>query len=148
MRKTFKEAMNEELNALREVRRDREITVWDLFLSLVKGKEPRYILALKADFSILEMLARGMSPSFIAGKLGIGTSEVVEVANLWGFKPLNVTLDFNPFYVYKDDMSADALMAEINEILAIPITLDTAQKVVYNIKQYNIVKLFLEDIDD
>jgi len=148
MGKTFKDAMNEELEALKEVRRDRDITVWDLFLSLVEGKEVPYILALKADLPILESIAKGMSASHIAGVLGIRTSEVVEVAELWGFKPLNFTLDFNPLYVYKNDMSIDSFLFEINEILAIPISLDTAKKAVYNIKQFNMVKLFLEDIDD
>jgi len=148
MGKTFRESMNERLDSLRELRRDREITVWDLFLSLVDGRVEQYILVLKADLPILELLARGMSPSYIAGTMGIKTAEVVEVANLWGFKPLNVTLDFNPFYVYKDDMPVDVFMLEINEILAIPISLDMARNVVYNIKQLKNVKLFLEDVDD
>lgn len=147
MAKTFKDSIYEQLEVLREIRRDREITLWELFLSLVDGKEERYVLALKADIRILERIAMGMSPSYIAGIMGIPTQDVTDVANIWGFKPLNFTLDFNPLFIYEQGMTPDAFMAEINEVLAIPIGLDTARQVVYNIGQLRIAKSFLEDVD-
>lgn len=147
MGKTFRDAMNEQLESFRATHRDREITVWELFLSLVDAKGDLYILALKADMPILERIARGMSPSSIAGQMGIKTTDVVNASKLWGFEPLNVTLDFDPSFILDGEMSADAFMAEINEILAIPIDLDTARKVVYNSNHLKNVKLFLEDVD-
>lgn len=148
MSRSFKDAMSEKLDEFRKTHRDREITVWKLFLSIIDGKDNLYILTLKADMPILERLAKGISIGEIAGQLGIRTSDVSDVAKLWGFTPVSLTLDFSPEYVYKVGMSAEIFLTEINEILAIPITLDTAKKVVYNIEHLEDLKLFLEDVDD
>jgi hypothetical protein len=148
MANVLKQRLLEEMEKLKDTKRERDITVWDAFLEVAKGQEHKYILTLKADILVLEKFANGLSIKSVVDLYGSTTKHISGIARLWQFEPLDTTLDFNPMLVYEFGMKPETLMAEINEILAIPITLDTARKIVYNIEQYRNALLFLEDVDD
>jgi len=122
--------------------------VWELVLDAFSEKQEKYIIVLKADITIIEALAQGLSPHAISFRLGLSSKSIYEVCRIWGITPLEETLDFNPLLLYNDKITATALMLDINEILAIPITLDTAQIVINNIERYLELKKFLEEIDE
>lgn len=120
------------------------ITVWDVVVEYLKSKAEPSVLTLTADLPILEKIASGMSASSISNNFAIPSRDVFEVANIWGMTILDSTLDFSPLLMYNDGMSAVEMMLGINEILAIPISLQTATIIINNIERYNGLLEFLD----
>lgn len=112
------------------------VSVWDAFISLVKNKMPIYLLTLKADITVLEYIARGLSVTSIFQSTGISSKTIREAAFTWGLTPLDRTLDFNPLLVYNDGMSPEGLKYHMDEILPEPVSLDVCVTAINNIERY------------
>jgi hypothetical protein len=113
-----------------------DVSIWDVFISLVKEKVPVYLVTLKADIMVLEYIAKGLSVNSIFQMTGISSKTIRNAAFTWGLLPLKQTLDFNPFLVYNSGMTAILLEVRMNEILAKSIDLVTCETVIINIERY------------
>lgn len=122
----------------------KKLSVWDVVIATLDPAKP-YLLTLMADLELLKKVVEGMSVSTVAKFFAIPSRTVIEVCNLWGIVPLEETLDFNPLIVYNDSMSADQMWVEMNEILAIPISLEDAKTIVENIHKYYDLLDFLRE---
>jgi len=128
----------------------KKFSSWDIIANVLSESSgyPVYFFTLKADLDVVELIAEGLSASSIANRLSIPSQHVYNVAKIWGLDIMDSTLDFNPMYIYKDDMSAQDMMCGINEILSIPITLHGAKCIVNNIERYYDLRDFLEEYED
>lgn len=113
-----------------------KIGPWDIALAVFGNVEETYMLTLKADMFILNKIAEGFSTHSISLILGIPEKDVMNVSRIWGFLPVDTTLDFSPLYVYESGMSPLQIVSEINSILSIPITIHDAKKLIHNAERY------------
>jgi hypothetical protein len=94
---------------------------------------------------IIEKLADGFSVASVANFFAISSKDVYEVAEIWGIRPLEFTLDFNPLLVYNRGMTLESFLAEINEYLPIPLKRETAVISLVNVKRYYEILDFLKE---
>jgi len=113
-----------------------DVSLWDVFISLIKDKVPVYLVTLKADIFILKYIASGLSINTIFQRTGIPSKAVRKVAFTWGLTPLEETLDFNPLLVYNMGMSPESLKAHMDEILPRPVSLELCEIAINNIERY------------
>ncbi len=146
----FKSIFLTKVDEMTEKYPDKKFTVWEVVakvLSEASGYDV-YYLTLKADLEVIKLIAEGLSASSIANRLSIPSQYIYDVANIWGMFVLDYSLDFNPMYVYRDDMTAQELSVDINDVLAVPITENIAKNIVNNIDKYYEFINFLEEYDN
>lgn len=138
----------EEFDKLREENPHKEITAWDVFLSLTSGKQEKYLLTLKADIDILRKIAEGNSLIRISRALSIPSKSIREVASTWGMEPLIETLDFNPLIVYNRGMTAEEMWAHVETIVPSIPDVKEFYRIVLNAERYNDLIDFLKESDN
>ena len=146
-----KEEFNKQIldayNRLHEIYPNKNITIWDCFVSLTDC--PRYLLALRADLPVLQLIARGFSVRSIHEIMYIPSKVVSDIAFTWAVIPLKVTLDFNPLWVYHSGMTAEQMSEHMRDILAVPIDLFIYRCIIKNIERYKLLEeLAQKEIDD
>ena len=124
-----------------------EVSLWDAFVSLVKDRVSVYLITLKADMTLLEYIARGLSVRSIFQKTGIPSKMVRKAAFTWGLTPLHKTLDFNPFLVYNSGMTPSMLELLMKDILQEPLDLVTCKTIITNIERYKELQEILRKED-
>lgn len=124
-----------------------EVSLWDAFVSLVRDKVSVYLITLKADMTILECIAKGLSVRSIFQKTGIPSKMVRKASFTWGLTPLHKTLDFNPFLVYNSGMTPNMLELLMREILQEPLDLVTCKTIITNIERYKELQEILRKED-
>lgn len=122
-----------------------DVTLWDVTLSLFSKHAEIYLLVLKADINIIEKLAQGLSVYSISNTLSVPSKHVMEAASVWGLRLVEQTVDFNPLLIYREGMSPEEMLLHMNDILAIPIDLDIADTLVYNIERFHTLDDFLKE---
>lgn len=123
------------------------LTPWDIFVRIFSEHEDVYVLVLKADLPILERIASGLSVRSVASSFGIASKAVMDAVDLWGMEPVTETLDFSPLIIYYDGMTPEQLTRHINDIIPKPINIDTAERIINNIKRYNDLYRFIEEME-
>ena len=121
------------------------VTLWDVALSLFSKHVEIYVLVLKADINIIEKIAQGLSVYSISNTLSVPSKHVMEVASTWGLRLVEQTVDFNPLLIYNEGMSPEEMLLHMNDILALPIDLDIADTLVYNIERFHTLDEFLKE---
>ncbi len=143
--KSFKDQLTEEWNRLE---RAGPTTVWDALVSLLDDKVDTYILALKADLTIIKHLVSGYSARSSAHILGMPIKSVLEVIRIWSLRePPRETLDFNPLLVYNDGMTVDSFEQELELFLPVVPSRDEIRCLIWNIDRYHDLVEFLEEAD-
>lgn len=137
-KKEFSNQIIDAYNRLHELYPNKYITLWDCFVSLTDC--PRYLLTLRADLPIIQLIARGFSVRSIHELANMPSKAITDIAFTWGMVPLKETLDFNPLWVYNDTMTAEQMAEHMKDILAIPVTLSVYKCIIKNIERYKMLE--------
>jgi hypothetical protein len=146
----FKEACLRKADELSGKYPTKDFSSWDVIANVLSETSgyPVYFFTLMADLDVIKLIAEGLSASSIANRLSISSQSIYSIANTWGLNVLDYTLDFNPMYIYQENMSANDVCIAINDILPIPITINDAKIIINNIEKYYELRDFMEELEN
>lgn len=123
-----------------------DATLWDIIVAILsdKGNVQPYIIWMLSDFPVIELVARGMSVSYIQDLLQMERKDIIGTCKTWGITPQKETLDFDPIRVYTAGMGEAGLRAKLNSVLAIMPTDEVLKCSIINVEKYLAIKDLLD----